>query len=70
MDDAGDRETIFELFVFHAVTTHQNHFGFVHLVQAAAERLPKHGDIHVTDWETNDIQGSERPAAFGIDIAQ
>ena len=70
MDEAGDGEAVFELWVLHGVPADEGTAGFGCFGLAAAQNLVEHCGIEVVSGETRDVECGEGLAAHGVHVAE
>ena len=69
LDLAEDAETVFWFLVFDAVPPHQERAAFGHFGRAAFHEALEHVQRQAVEREGDDVEGHERRAAHGEDVA-
>ncbi len=70
MDKTGDRQAVFQFFVFHTVPAEQHRVCFLECRRAAGEDFPQWFPAHARHRIGHDVHGGFRNAAHRIDVGE
>ena len=71
MDDAGDRQTVFDFYVAHGMSSGDHAAGLLHFLSASAQDLTQHFQLELVVWKTDNIQsGLGKSTALGVTMLE